>query len=326
MRRRQFITLIGGAVAWPWPVTAQSIDRKEPPIVGFLDLGSERSVQSSIEAFRSGLAALGYVENQNIRVLYRFAEGRAERLSELTKELVSLGARVIVTISTTAIRAAHAAVPTVPIVSRGSGDPVAMGWAQSLARPGGMITGLFIQTTFAKSLELLKQMRPEAIVFASLANATNPGNPFFISRLKDAAGQLGITLHVVEVREPSEFAEAFRRMTSLGAQGLFVVPDPVFSSNFPGIVELALQHQLPTAGDSPGFTQAGGLFAYSFNYPALARRSAWYVDRILRGDAPGDLAMEEAREYKLIINLKTAKALGLTIPPTLLGRADEVIE
>jgi putative tryptophan/tyrosine transport system substrate-binding protein len=325
MRRRQFVTLIAGAVAWPWPVTAQSIDRKEPPIVGFLHLGSERSIQAVIEAFQSGLAALGYVENQNIRVLYRFAEGKADRLPELTKELVSLGARVIVTASTTAIRAAHAAVPTVPIVSWGSGDPVAVGWAQSLARPGGMITGLFLGNSLPKALELLKQVRPEATVFAYLFNATNPANPLWRSQVKDAAGQLGITVHVVEVKEPLEFADAFRRMISLGAQGLAVIPDPVFNSNGPRIVELALQNGLPTVGDG-AFAEAGGLSAYSFNYEALARRSAWYVDRILRGDAPGDLPMEEAREYKLIINLKTAKALGLTVPPTLLARADELIE
>jgi len=326
MRRRQFVTLIAGAVAWPWPVTAQSIDRKEPPIVGFLHLGSERSIQAVIEAFQSGLAALGYVENQNIRVLYRFAEGRVERVSELTKELVSLGARVIVTASTTAIRAVHTAVPTVPIVSAASADPVGIGWAQSLARPGGMITGLFTKNAFAKPLELLKQVRPDATVFAFLFNATNPGNPLWKSQVKDAAGQLGIILHVVEVKEPSEFAEAFRRMTSLGARGLGVIPDPVLRSYFREIVELALQHQLPTVGDGDSFTEAGGLSAYSFNYLALARRSAWYVDRILRGDAPGDLPIEQAREFKLIVNIKTAKVLGLTIPPGLLARADEVVD
>ncbi len=331
MKRREFITLLGGAAVWSLPLSAQQSGRKEPPVVGFLYLGSERGLGGRpdfIEAFRSGLAALGYIEGQNIRLIYGFAEGRVERLSELTTELVSRGAKIIVTSSTTAISAAHKVAPTIPIVSWASADPVAHGWAQSLARPGGMITGMSLMggELFVKSLELLKQVRPQATTFAVLFNATNPGNPLFRRHVEDAASQLGIKVHVLEVKELSELAEAFRQMTSLGVDGLYIIEDPVFNSNLPAISQLALQHRLPTVSGNWELPNAGGLFARAFNYIALVRRSAWYVDRILKGEAPGELPIEQPTEFKLIVNLKTAKALGLTIPPEILARTDEVIE
>ncbi len=329
MRRRDFIALLGGAaIVWPRPVDSQSTDGKELAIVGWLVLGSERSTRPAIEAFKSGFAALGYVDGRNMRLAYRFADGKAERLSDLTRELVSLRARVIVTASTTAIQAAHAAAPSVPIVSWASGDPIMMGWAQSLARPGGMITGLSIMggEVVGKRLELLKQLRPQATTFVALLNSVNPGHQALRSHLGNAADRLGVKLHILEVKEPSEFADAFRRMVSLRVDGLAIIPDPVLGSNAAAISELARQHKLPTVGEARDFVDAGGLFAFSTNYPALARRAAWYVDRILKGEAPGDLPIEQPTEFKLIVNLKTAKALGLTIPPLLLARADEVIE
>src|SRR5262245_3566938 len=329
MRRRQFITLVGSmTLALPLVARAQPSGGKDPPIVGFLAPGTEQASQPAAEAFRSGLSALGYVEGQNIRILYRFAEGRAERVSDLTTELVSRGVKVIVTAGTTAIRAAHNAAPTTPIVSSGSADPVAMGWAQSLARPGGMITGMSIMGSelLVKRLDLLRQVRPQATVFAYLLNAANPGNPIFISEVKDAADQMGVKVHVFEVKEIAELVGAFRRMTSLGAQGLLIIEDPLFSSNASTIGELALQHQIPLVSGNRDLPAAGGLLAYAFNYIALVKRSTSYVDRILKGETPGDLPIEQATEFMLIINLKTAKALGLTMPPTLLSRADEVIE
>ena len=329
MRRREFITLVVGVpLALPLVARAQPSGGKDPPVVGFLAPGTEQAQQPAVEAFRSGLRALGYVEGQNIRILHRFAEGRAERVSDLTTELVSRGVKVIVTGGTTAIRAAHNAAPTTPIVSSGSADPVAMGWAQTLARPGGMITGMSIMGSelLVKRLDLLRQVRPQATVFAYLLNAANPGNPFFISDVKDATDQMGVKVHVFEVKEIVELVGAFRRMTSLGAQGLLVIEDPLFSSNASTITELALQHQIPTVSGNLGFPAAGGLLAYAFNYIALVKRSASYVDRILKGETPGDLPIEQATEFKLIINLKTANALGLTILPTLLSHADEVIE
>jgi len=329
VRRREFITLVGGVtLALPLVARAQPSGGKDPPVVGFLAPGTEQATQPTAEAFRSGLSALGYVEGQNIRFLYRFAEGRAERVSDLTTELVSHGVKVIVTTGTTSIRAAHNAAPTTPIVSLGSGDPVAMGWAQSLARPGGMITGMSIMGSelLVKRLDLLRQVRPQATGFAYLLNAANPGNPFFISEVKDAADQMGVTVHVFEVKEIAELVGAFRRMTSLGAQGLLIIEDPLFSSNSSTISQIALQHQIPTVSGNSGLPAAGGLLAYAFNYIAMVKRSASYVDRILKGETPGDLPIEQATEFNLIINLKTAKALGLTIQPTLLSRADEVIE
>ena len=328
MRRREFIALVAGAaVARPLVAQAQATQRKGLPVIGFLHLGSERAIQPGIEAFQSGLTALGYVEGQNIRVIYRFADGKAEHLTELTTELTSSGAPIIVTIGTTAIRAVHQAAPNVPIVSWGSADPVMMGWAQSLARPGGMITGLFlVATTVAKPLELLKELRPQATVFGYLVNAANPGNPHFRRAIEDAAGALGIKVEILEVKQQSELAEAFRRMDSYGSLGVAILGDPLFVSTWPTIIQLARQHRVPTVFDTAAFVQQGGLFALSPNYHSLAKRAAWYVDQILKGTPAGDLPAEQATEYKLFVNLKTAKELGLTIPASLLARADEVIE
>jgi putative tryptophan/tyrosine transport system substrate-binding protein len=322
MKRRAFITLIGGAAAaWSSRVRAQ---QPAIPTIGWLYLGSERSVHGIIEAFRSGLAELGYAEGKNIRVLYRFADGNADRLSALTSELVSLGATIIVTSSTTAIRAVHDAAPNVPIVSR-AGFPAVLGW-QKLARPGGMITGVFLGGSNAKRFELLKESRPQATTFGYLMNATNPGNPFFREEADDAARTLGINLKIIEVKDQSELADAIGRIASLGAAGLAIIPDPVLSSNAAKIAKLALIHKLPSVGDDRGFVNAGGLFAFSEDLLAMSRRSASYVDQILKGTAPGDLPAELSMVRKLFINLKTAKELGITIPPSLLARADEVIE
>jgi putative tryptophan/tyrosine transport system substrate-binding protein len=284
------------------------------------------SVRFAVEAFQSGLADLGYMEGKNIRVLYRFADGNADRLSALTGELVSLGATVIVTTSTTAIRAAHGMAPNVPIVSWSAADPVLMGWAQTLARPGGMITGVFLSgAAIAKRFELFKEVRPQATTFGLLMNAANPGNPLFRKGADDAAQKLGINLAVVEVKDQSELADAIHRMASLGVAGLAITPDPVLGSNA-AIAKLALKHKLPSVGDGRSSVDAGGLFAFAEDYFAMARRSAWYVDQILKGTAPGDLPAEQSVVFRLFVNLSTAKELGITIPPSVLARADEVID
>jgi len=260
-------------------------------------------------------------------VLYRFADGKVERLSEMTTELVALGAKIIVTGGTTAIRAVHAAAPNVPIVSFASADPVIMGWAKTLAKPSGMITGLFlVASTLVKPVEWLKEVRPNATTFGYLFNAANPGNSHFRRIVDDAAGSLGIKVEITEVKEQSELPDAFNRLGSLGAEGVAIISDPVFGSHLAEIAELARLHKLPSVGDGWDFVNAGGLLALSWNYPAMAKRSAWFVDQILKGTAPGDLPAEQGTEFKLFANLKTAKALGLTIPPSLLARADEVIE
>src|SRR5262245_42151024 len=312
-------------VGWPTTADAQQASRKEAPVVGFLVLGSS-DAQGALDEFQAGLAALGYVQDQNIRVLSRFADGKVERLTEMTTELVSLGAKILVTSSTTAVRAAHAAAPNIPIVSWASADPVRMGWAQTLARPGGMITGLFlIDGTVAKPFELLKELRPKAITFGYLMNASNPGNPHFRRDVDDGARVLGFKVEIIELKEQSELADAFNRMKSLGVEGLAVIPDPVLASNAEAIAQLARLHKLPSVGDRV-FFDAGGMLALSANVRAMAKRSAWFVDRILRGTAPGDLAAEQAMEFKLSVNLKSAKELGIAIPATILARADEVID
>lgn len=323
MKRREFIALLGISTAWPVAARAQ---RTTMPVIGFLDLSSELRQQLAVEAFRSGLVELGYTEGESIRVLYRFADGRAEHLSSLAIELVSLGAKIIVTSGTTAIRAIHAAVPNIPIVSRASADPVAMGWAHTLARPGGVITGLFLINAMAKPLELLREVRRNATTFACLMNATNPGNPYWKGSAGDAGRELGIKVEFFEVTAPSELADAFSRMGSARIEGVFTIPDPVLAAYFPEIADLARLHKLPSVGDSRTFVAAGGLFALAQNYPAMAKRSAWFVDQILKGVPPGELPAERSTELKLFVNLRTAKELGITIPPTVFGRADEVIE
>jgi len=300
------------------------------PIIGFLTLGWERDLQLQqiIEAFRSGLAALGYADGKNIRVLYRFANGNTGDLSTLTVELASLGAMVIVTNNTATIRAVHNAAPNLPIVSWAAADPVNMGWAQTLVKPGGMITGVFQdEGTSGKRLELLKEALPQASVFAYLMNASNPGNPRFKRVMLKASEALGVRLEIIELKEQSELPDAFARMRLLGVDGLAITPDPVLSSDTVAatIAELARANKLPAVGDL-NFSDAGGLFGFSEDWAAMAKLSARFVGQILKGAAPGELAAEYARDYKVVINLKTAKALGLTVPPSLLARADEVIE
>jgi putative ABC transport system substrate-binding protein len=297
------------------------------PTIGWLYLGTELSVRRVLEGFRSGLADLGYTEGKNVRVLYRFADGNVDRLSALTGELVSLGATIIVTNHTTTIRALHDAAPNVPIVSWVAGDPIMMGWAQTLARPGGMITGLFVHdSNLIKPFEVLKELRPQANTFGFLMNASNPGNPRWKRVVDDAAGALGIKVEIIEVKGPSEFADAFSRMKSVGVEGVTYTGDPVFSSNIAAIAELARLHKFPSVGDLSGFISAGGLIAIGPNYVGMAKRSASFVDQILKGMAPGDLPAEQPTDFKLFVNLKTAKELGITIPATIFARADEVFE
>jgi ABC-type uncharacterized transport system substrate-binding protein len=189
-----------------------------------------------------------------------------------------------------------------------------------------MITGVFLAGSNAKRFELLKAVRPQATTLGFLMNATNPGNPLFREEALDAARALGINLEITEVKDQSELADAVDRMASLGIAGLAIIPDPVLGANGATIAKLALTHKLPSVGDGRGFVDAGGLFAFDEDYLAMAKRSAWYVDQILKGTAPGDIAADLSMERKLFVNLSTAKQLGITIPPSVLARADEVIE
>src|SRR5262245_2231379 len=236
MRRREFIGLLSAAAAeWPSRVQAE----QALPVVGYLSLGSERGMQPLTDAFVSGLASHGYIEGKNIQVLQRFADGHTDRLSTLTTELVSLGARVIVTAGGASIQAAHKAAPSVPIVSLIGPDPVGMGWAKSLAKPGGMISGIFFNTQAPKKLELLKELTPQATRFGYLMNGNNPATPYLRKNNIDGARTIGIELEVIELKELSELAAAFDRLRSLGVEGVAINADPVFISNPAPIAELA---------------------------------------------------------------------------------------
>jgi putative tryptophan/tyrosine transport system substrate-binding protein len=326
MNRRKFIILIligGTAAVWSSRPLAQ---QPAMPTIGYLS--SEHRLQEIgiVKAFLSGLTVLGYTEGKNIRVLYRYADLNADRLSGLAIELVSFGATVIVTGGSTAIVAAHDAAPNVPIVVLAGADPVTMGWAQTLARPGGMITGVFLSGSSSKRLELLKEVRPKATTFGFLMDPTNPVNPVVRKDVDNAARKLGINLEIIEVKDQSALADTLERMGARGVAGVALSPDPLFSSNAQTIIDLARIHKLPVLGATLDFVPAGGLFTLSWDYLATAKRAAWYVDQILKGTAPGDLPAELTTEYRLLVNLKTAKELGITIPASVLVRAYEVIE
>jgi putative ABC transport system substrate-binding protein len=205
-------------------------------------------------------------------------------------------------------------------------DPVGMGWAKSLTKPGGMITGIAFNTQAPKKLELLKDLRPQATRFGVIMNANNPANPFMMKNLVAGARTIGVEVEVIELKELSELAAEFDRLRSLGVEGIDISADPVFNSNPAPFAELALAHKLPSVGDDRSFAMAGGLLSTSPNYEACARRAARFVDDILKGAAPGDLAAELSVDFQLVVNLKTAKALGIAIPPTVLVRATELIE
>src|SRR5262245_19782977 len=269
MRRREFTTLVGGAAAvWSSRALAQ---QPAMPTIGWLYLGSEPSNRDEVEGFRSGLAALGYTEGKNIRVLYRYADGDVDRLSALAVELVALGATIIVTTSSGSVRAAHDAAPNVPIVTWAGPNPVLMGWAQTLARPGGMITGVFEAQQIGKKFELLREVRPQATTFGFLLTAYHPTVPLTRKGVDSAARTLGINVEIIEVKEISELADAFDRMKSLGVAGLAVNSDPVFSSNVEMLVELARIHKLPTVFEDSRFVPAGALFAFANDFVYLAR-------------------------------------------------------
>ena len=324
MRRREFISLLSAAAAgWSSRVRAQQL---AIPVVGYLFLGSQRGYQPFKDAFLSGLASRGYIEGKNIRVLYRFADGHQDRLMPLTTELVSLGARVIVTTGTPSIQTAHKVAPSVPIVSLIGPDPVAMGWAKSLTKPGGMITGTFFSNQAPKRAELLKELVPQAIRFGVLLDGNNPANPYLRKNAVDGARTIGLELEFIELKELSEFAAAFDRLRSLGVEGVVVGADPIFFSNPEPSAELALAHKLPSVGDDRSFAKAGGLCAHGADYLAITPRAARFIDEILKGAAPGDLAAELSTDFQLTVNLKTARELGITVPPTVLARATEVIE
>ena len=280
------------------------------------------------EPLRQGLRDLGYVEGKNIVLEYRPSEGRSERLPDLAGELVRLKVDVIVAYGTPATRAAKKATTTIPIVMVGIGDPLKTGLVASLARPGGNITGSTIlgPEVGGKRLALLKETLPRASRVAFLWNPDNASNAVYLQDLQAGARTLGVTLQSVEVRSPSQFESAFAAMTRERPDALIMTADPMLLLHVRRVVDFASKNRLPAMYQAKENVEAGGLMSYGASFPELARRAAIYVDKILKGTSPADLPIEQPTKFELVINLKTAKALGLTIPSSLLLRADEVIE
>ena len=309
------------------PLAADAQQQGKVTRLGLLVPGTASSFAHRIEPFRQQLRELGYVEARNIFIEYRYAEGRAERFPDLAAELVRLKVDIIVTWGTPASRAAKQATSTIPIVMANVGDAVGAGLVASLARPGGNITGssyLFPEIV-AKRFELLKETLPVTRV-AVLVNPANPVHGLVLKEIEVAARVLALELQHVEVRDPNEFDRAFSAMTKKRADALVVLDDGMFVHHRARIANLALKSRLPTMYGLREEVEAGGLMAYGVNLPDLARRAAVFVDKILKGAKPVDLPVEQPTRFELVVNLKTAKALGLTIPPSVLIRADEVIQ
>jgi putative ABC transport system substrate-binding protein len=320
--------MAGGLLAAPLAAEAQQAGKVWR--IGFLSpsVSADLRLQGLLQAFRQGLSELGYVEGRNVAMELRWAEGKYDRLPGLARELVGLRMDVIVAVAVPAIRAAKEATRTIPIVMAAVVDPVATGLVASFSRPGGNITG---QSTMApevvgKQLEMLKEIVPKASLVAALWNPSNPGNPPQLRGAEVAARTLGLRLQPLEARNPSDFDNAFAMMTKQRSDALIVLVDVMFNEHRTRIAHLATVSRLPAVYGLPEHAAAGGLITYSASTRELFRRSATYVDRILKGAKPADLPIEQPTKFELAINLKTAKALGLTIPPSLLQRADQVIE
>jgi len=320
------VTLTLSLLAAPLTVTAQQAAKV--PRLGLLIPGSSSVFAPRIEAFQHGLRDLGYVEGRNITIAYRFTEGQADRLPALVAELIRLQVDVLVTDGGAAIRAAKHATTTIPIVMAISGDPVGAGLVASLARPGGNITGLSVMQTdvSGKRLELLKEAVVKLSHVAVLWDPDSPESTLAFKETQTTAQALGVQLQSLEVRRPDEFDQAFAAMTREHADALVVISHALFFGHRSQLAELTVRHRLPAMFHLREYAEAGGLMAYGPNAKDLYRRAATYVDKILKGAKPADLPVEQPMKFELVINLKTAKALGITIPPTLLFLADEVIQ
>ena len=326
-RRKLLIAVGAGALAAPLVSFAQQQPGKVYR-VGILHAASDSSYASQqVEALRAGLRDLGYVEGKNIVIEYRWAEGKYDRLPELAAELVRLKVDVLVTHGTPGTRAAKQTTTTTPIVSASSGDAVATGLVASLARPGGNITGstFFVPELMAKRLELLKEAMPRTRRVAALVNRDDPSTVPVFKAMEITARSLKIELQKFEVRGPNEFDSAFSAMAKSRVDGVVVQEDSMLTTNARSIADLAAKQRISSAG-FPAFAEAGGLIGYGVNTVELFRRAAYFVDKILKGAKPGDIPVERPTKFELVINMKTAKALGIKLPTAILLRPDRVIE
>jgi putative ABC transport system substrate-binding protein len=318
------IAMVLAILASAHPVGAQPAGHR----IGFISSASFSAMAARDEAFRQGLHALGYVVGQNITIEYRWADGKSDLLPGFAAELVNLKPDIIVTHGVVATRAVKEATTSIPIVIAAADDPLAAGLVSSLARPGGNITGMTLMTPdlTEKRLELLKAMLPGRTRVAVLWNPGNPVSEPELRKAEAAALSLGLQLRSLRVTQPREFTNAFASMKAERAGAVFVLPDAMFFGQRKDIVDHAASNRLPLVAHLREFADAGGLMTYGPNVGDVHRRAATYVDKILKGAKPGDLPLEQPTKFELIINLKTAAALGLTIPPTLRLRADQVIE
>ena len=325
MRRREFIALVGGAAA-AWPLVARAQQTKLPTI-GFLGAATPSAASQWVAAFVQRLRELGWIENRNVAIEYRWAEGRTERFAEIAADFVRLKVDVIMTWSGGPVIAAKHATTVIPIVFALQTDPVGTGLVASLSRPGGNVTGLSVQQTdtVSKRLELLREIVPGLARLAIMANAGGPGAVLEMAEVMATARTLGLEVVTFEIRQAEDIALAFESFKAR-AEALYVSTDPLVFTNRIRINTLAQSGRLPTMYSQREYVEAGGLMSYGANISDLFRRSAEYVDKILRGAKPADLPVEQPTKFDLVINLTTAKALGLTVPRMLLGRADEVIE
>jgi putative ABC transport system substrate-binding protein len=329
MRRRDFIALFGATVvAWPTKVRAQP---SAMPVVGFLNAASPQSYPRALAAFLKGLAEAGYIDGQNVTIQYRWAEGHNDRLPALAVDLVRSHVSVIAATTTAAALAAKAATSTIPVIFETASDPIKLGLVNSLSRPGGNITGagsMAVEVIAAKGLELLHELIPAARVIALLVNRTNPAVAEPQEReVLAAARALGLDVHVLHAASSErDFDGVFAKLIELHAEGLVISADPLFTSQSQQLAALAVHHAVPAIHARREFAMAGGLLSYGSDIIDSYHIAGFYTGRILRGDKPADLPVQQATKVELVINLKSAKALGIAVPLALSGRADELIE
>jgi ABC-type uncharacterized transport system substrate-binding protein len=326
MRRRDFVALLGGGAAAAWPLSARGQQMGKRPIIGFLGANTPSAQSQWTAAFVQRLRDLGWIEGRSVTIEYRWADGRPERAAEIAAEFVRLGVDVIVTQATTLVTAAKQATSTIPIVFATAADPVGTGLVASLARPGGNVTGISTQTKdlVGKRLELLREILPDVRQLAVLAHIGSAGALLEMDEVQDAAKKLGFDVVQLAVRRGEDFAPALGALSNVGA--LYVCSDPLIFAYRTQINTFAAAARVPTAHLYREYVEAGGLISYGPNFPALFQRAAEYVDKILRGTKPTDIPVEQPTKFDLIINLSTAKALGIDFPSSVLARADEVIE
>ena len=326
--RRKFFDLALGAMLLAVCFAAQAQQPTRIPHIGILTTFSPSVVSARIEGFRQGLRELGYVEGKNIVIEWRSAGGNNDRLPVLAAELVGLKVDVIVSPGPTATRAFKEATSTIPIVMAQDTDPVGSGFVASLARPGGNITGLatLAPEMGGKQLELLKEIVPKLSRVAVIGNSTIPGDAQALRETVLAAGAYEIYLRYLDVMDTKDLEATFRVAAKGRADGLLVLGNPYLNAQRKQVVDLAVKHRLPATYTRPEYIDAGGLMYYGTNYPDLFRRAAYYVDKILKGAKPADLPIEQPKKFELIVNLKAAKQIGLTISPNVLARADRVLK